>query len=297
MTPIVSARPPIAAAARDHHLGDDHGDDRGHHHNHDHSHDGHDHPHPRAYAPAADALLSAHALGLTRGSKTILEHIDLDIRPREIVTIIGPNGAGKTTLVRVLLGLIAPDSGHVHRKNGLRTGYAPQRFDLVPAIPMTVSRFLRLGGPHAAAKAQDVLAEVGAPRLGDAQLTNLSGGELQRVVLARALLRDPELLVLDEPVRGVDYAGEAELYSLIGRLRDERGLGVLLVSHDLHVVMAQSDRVICVNRHICCSGVPEAVAKSPEYVRLFGPEAARSFAVYSHRHDHTHGLDGGAKGG
>jgi zinc transport system ATP-binding protein len=259
---------------------------------HDHAHDhGHrNHPH----VPPADALLSAHGLGLKRGAKTILEHIDLAIGPREIVTLIGPNGAGKTTLVRVLLGLLPPDSGHVHRKAGLKTGYAPQRFDLVPAIPMTVNRFLRLGGAHSGSKAAAVLAEVGAPGLGTAQLPNLSGGELQRVVLARALLRDPELLVLDEPVRGVDYAGEAELYSLIARLRDERGLGVLLVSHDLHVVMASSDRVICVNRHICCSGVPETVAKSPEYVRLFGPEAARSFAVYSHHHDHTHGLDGGA---
>jgi zinc transport system ATP-binding protein len=257
-----------------------------------HDHRGHHHGHRRG-GHAPDALLVAQDIGLQRGSRPILEHINLEIGPREIVTIIGPNGAGKTTLVRVLLGLMPPDSGHVHRKAGLRTGYAPQRFDLVPAIPMTVHRFLRLGGIHNAAQAASVLAEVGAPSLGDAQLINLSGGELQRVVLARALLRDPELLVLDEPVRGVDYAGEAELYALIGRLRDERGLGVLLVSHDLHVVMAQSDRVICVNRHICCSGVPEAVAKSPEYVRLFGPEAARSFALYSHHHDHKHGLDGG----
>jgi zinc transport system ATP-binding protein len=261
---------------------------------HDHSHHSHDHSHAATPQPSADALLSADNVGLRRGSKTILEHISLEIRPREIVTLIGPNGAGKTTLVRVLLGLLQPDSGHVRRKAGLRTGYAPQRFDLTPSIPMTVDRFLRLGSAHTATQAKAVLAEVGAPRLGSAELSNLSGGELQRVVLARALLRSPELLVLDEPVRGVDYAGEAELYSLIGRLRDERGLGVLLVSHDLHVVMAQSDRVICVNRHICCSGIPETVAKSPEYVRLFGPEAARSFALYSHHHDHTHGLDGGS---
>jgi zinc transport system ATP-binding protein len=264
-----------------------------HDHSHDHSHDyGHDHGVVHR-PPSPDALLTAHGLGVKRGSKTILEDIDLDIAPGEIVTIIGPNGAGKTTLVRVLLGLLPPDSGHVQRQPGLRTGYAPQRFDLAPSIPMTVARFLRLGGAHTGADATSVLTEVGAPRLADAQLSNLSGGELQRVVLARALLRSPQLLVLDEPVRGVDYAGEAELYGLIGRLRDERGLGVLLVSHDLHVVMAQSDRVICVNRHICCSGIPETVAKSPEYVRLFGPEAARSFALYSHHHDHTHGLDGG----
>jgi zinc transport system ATP-binding protein len=261
-------------------------------------HASHDHHQQLRLRPTAEVLLSAHGLGVTRGRKTILEQIDLDIGPREIVTLIGPNGAGKTTLVRVLLGLLPPSSGHVYRRPGLRTGYAPQRFDLVPAIPLTVSRFLRLGGAHTDAQAAAVLVEVGARRLGPTQLADLSGGELQRVVLARALLRDPDLLVLDEPVRGVDYAGEAELYRLISRLRDERGLGVLLVSHDLHVVMAQSDRVICVNRHICCSGVPETVAKSPEYVRLFGPAAAQSvlsaFAVYSHHHDHTHDLDGGA---
>ena len=129
-------------------------------------------------------------------------------------------------------------------------------------------------------------------RSADRQLADLSGGELQRVVLARALIRSPDLLVLDEPVRGVDYAGEAELYTLIGRLRTERGFGVLLVSHDLHVVMAQSDRVICLNRHVCCSGVPQSVAQHPEYARLFGPQAARAFGLYHHHHDHRHDLAG-----
>ena len=136
------------------------------------------------------------------------------------------------------------------------------------------------------------MAEVGAEALLERQLSELSGGELQRVVLARALIRSPDLLVLDEPVRGVDYAGEAELYTLIGRLRTERGFGVLLVSHDLHVVMAQSDRVICLNRHVCCSGVPQSVAQHPEYARLFGPQAARAFGLYQHHHDHSHDLAG-----
>jgi zinc transport system ATP-binding protein len=249
----------------------------------------HGHSHDRAPAPAAaDALLSARDLGMIRSGKVILEQIDLDIHPREIVTVIGPNGAGKTSLVRLLLGLVPPDTGTVRRREGLRIGYAPQQFDLVPAIPMTVLRFLRLGGAHTPEAAGAVLAEVGASAIGGSQLTNLSGGELQRVVLARALLRNPDLLVLDEPVRGVDYVGEAEMYALIGRLRTERGLGVLLVSHDLHVVMASSDRVICINRHICCSGRPASVAQSPEYARLFGPEAARHSALYTHHHDHTH---------
>jgi zinc transport system ATP-binding protein len=260
---------------------------------HDHGAAGHHH-HPPAAAVAFDAaaLLAARGISFVRAGRTILDCIDIDIGAREIVTLIGPNGAGKTTIVRILLGLVAPDGGEVRRKPGLRIGYAPQRFDLAPSIPMTVERFLGAAPRAGAASIADVLAEVGAARVRDSQLTALSGGELQRVVLARALLRDPELLVLDEPVRGVDYAGEAELYTLIGRLRDSRGLGVLLVSHDLHVVMAQSDRVVCVNRHVCCSGIPETVARSPEYVKLFGPEAARAFAVYSHSHDHTHDLAG-----
>ena len=239
-----------------------------------------------------DALLSARGLGFNRDGRAILEDIDLDVRAGEIVTLIGPNGAGKTTLVRLLLGLAEPDRGAVRRKPGLTIGYAPQRFDLDFAIPLTVTRFLALGRAYRADSCKAVLEEVGASRIGDRQLTQLSGGELQRVVLARALLRDPELLVLDEPVRGVDYLGEAELYTLIGRLRSHRGLGILLVSHDLHVVMAQSDRVVCLNRHVCCSGLPQTVAQHPEYVRLFGASAARSFAIYSHHHDHRHDLHG-----
>ena len=242
-----------------------------------------------------DALLSARGVSLARGGRTILEHVDIDIGAGEIVTLIGPNGAGKTTLVRVLLGLEKADGGTIARRPDVKIGYAPQRFDRDPAIPVTVERFLALGLPDAGADVLAVLEEVGASRVAGQQLHALSGGELQRVVLARALLRKSNLLVLDEPVRGVDYVGEAELYGLIGRLRTTRGLGVLLVSHDLHVVMAQSDRVICLNRHVCCSGVPETVSQHPEYARLFGPQAARAFAVYHHAHDHSHDLAGEAR--
>jgi zinc transport system ATP-binding protein len=235
--------------------------------------------------------VSARNLTLARAGRTILEGIDIDIAPREIVTLIGPNGAGKTTLVRALLGQERVD-GEVRRRPGLTIGYAPQRFEVDRAIPLTVARFVSLGRKCDAQQLAHALGEVGARRLGERQLSELSGGELQRVILARALVRSPDLLVLDEPVRGVDYAGEAELYDLIGRLRTERGFGVLLVSHDLHVVMAQSDRVICLNRHVCCSGIPESVAQHPEYARLFGPQAARAFGLYHHHHDHSHDLAG-----
>jgi zinc transport system ATP-binding protein len=267
-------------------------DHQEHGHGHDHSH-GHAHGAIRTEPPRADALISARGLVVRRGGRAILDGVDIDVAPQEIVTVIGPNGAGKTTLVRVLLGLEVPDGGTLSRRSqALRIGYAPQRFDRDAAIPMTVARFVTLGAKADRSTIERVLAEVGAGRVIDQQLPALSGGELQRVVLARALIRNPELLMLDEPVRGVDFVGEAELYALIGRIRSERGLGVLLVSHDLHVVMAQSDRVVCLNRHVCCHGVPEAVAQHPEYVRLFGREAARSLAVYRHSHDHAHDLDG-----
>jgi zinc transport system ATP-binding protein len=245
----------------------------------------------KAADDTAGVLISGRSVTLQRGGRTILDHVDIDIRAGEIVTLIGPNGAGKTSLVRILLGLEVPDAGAVVRSSGLVVGYVPQRFERDAAIPMTVERFLTLGARVSAERVERGLDEVGATGLGARQLAHLSGGELQRVVLARALVREPGLLVLDEPARGVDHLGEADLYGLIGRLRDERGLGVLLVSHDLHVVMAQSDRVLCINRHVCCHGVPETVARHPEYVRLFG-EAARAFAIYQHHHDHAHGLGG-----
>ncbi|MEI9901240.1 MAG: metal ABC transporter ATP-binding protein [Hyphomicrobium sp.] len=238
------------------------------------------------------ALIAARGISVARHGRDLIIDVNIDIREREIVTLIGPNGAGKTTLVRVLLGLEKPDRGTVHRRPDLKIGYVPQRFDSDAVIPMTVERFLMLGGSYGEGRISEILAHVDAASVRHQQLGELSGGELQRVLLARALLRAPNLLVLDEPVQGVDYSGEADLYNLIGRLRDEAGFGVLLVSHDLHIVMGRSDRVVCLNHHVCCSGVPEAVAQHPAYGRLFGAEAARAFALYRHHHDHSHDLAG-----
>jgi zinc transport system ATP-binding protein len=253
-------------------------------------HQGHEHV---SLGPHDDeALLSARQLTFARQGRTIVDHVDIDIRSREIVTLIGPNGAGKTSLVRLLLGLEAADGGTILRQPDLVVGYVPQRFDIDPAIPLNVARFLTLGKYADSKDRETVLREVGAVAVHERQMSLLSGGELQRVLIARALLRNPQLLVLDEPVRGVDYAGEAELYGLVGRIRAERGVGVLLISHDLHVVMAQSDKVVCLNRHVCCSGRPQSVARHPEYVRLFGTQAATEFALYRHNHDHSHDLAG-----
>ncbi len=250
------------------------------------------HVHARPVDPTA--LVSARGLVFTRGGRDLISGVDLDVASGEIVTIIGPNGAGKTTLVKLMLGIEQPDQGVVLRPSETRIGYVPQRFEVDRAIPMTVERFLALGLTVTPAAVLSALRETGAERTASQQLSKLSGGETQRVLIARALLRNPHLLVLDEPARGVDYVGEADLYELIGRLRDSRKLGVLLISHDLHVVMAKSDRVICLNGHVCCSGKPEAVAQHAEYARLFGPQAASALAVYLHHHDHAHDLSGTA---
>lgn len=249
-------------------------------------------PDPNQSASARLALASARNLTFRSDGRTIIDGVDFSICAGEIVTIIGPNGAGKTTFARLLLGLLKPAAGEVWLQPGLRIGYVPQRFVVDRAIPLTVRRFLTLGKRATDEAIDAVLREVGAPRLTNAQVSSLSGGEFQRVSMARALIGEPELLVLDEPVQAVDYVGEAQLYELISSISARRKCGVLLISHDLHIVMERSDRVVCLNRHICCEGAPERVSSDPEYERLFGPGAARAVAVYRHHHDHDHDLSG-----
>jgi zinc transport system ATP-binding protein len=220
------------------------------------------------------------------GERLVLDRVSLGVHRGEIVTIIGPNGAGKTTLLRTVLGLQAPTRGTVQRKPALRIGYVPQRVAIDDTLPLTVRRFLALTGAARDAIAA-ALDEVGAAHALNLSVQTLSGGEMQRVLLARASLRRPELLVLDEPVQGVDVAGQAEIFALIRRLRDRLGCAVLLVSHDLHLVMAATDRVVCLDHHVCCSGPPETVSRHPEYLTLFGGGFA-GVAPYTHHHDHRH---------
>jgi zinc transport system ATP-binding protein len=236
-------------------------------------------------------LIAAHGVTVRIGRGELLCAVDLEVRAGEVVSLIGPNGAGKTTLIRVLLGLLPPSAGRTWRQPGLVIGYVPQRIHIDPILPLTVRRFLTIGGGRKL-ELTHALAAVGARHLTGSSMHELSGGELQRVVLARALVRDPGLLILDEPAQGIDFSGQLELYALIERIRDERGCGVLLVSHDLHVVMGATDRVVCLNRHVCCSGEPETVSRHPEYLGLFGPRAAAGLAIYTHDHDHAHGLAG-----
>jgi zinc transport system ATP-binding protein len=229
-------------------------------------------------------LAALEEVSLAFGRRVVLERVSLAVGTGEIVTLVGPNGAGKTTLLRILLGLQKPSAGRVWRRPGLRIGYLPQRLAIDETLPLTVARLLALAGSRNRDRIDAALAEVGAGPLACMQVQTLSGGELQRVLLARALLREPDLLVLDEPVQGVDVTGQGELYALIRRIRDRRDCGVLLVSHDLHLVMAASDEVVCLNRHVCCSGHPEAVTRHPAYRALFGD----AIAVYAHHHDHVH---------
>ncbi len=237
-----------------------------------------------------ELLAETRGVEVIRHGRQILEQVDLAIHRGEIVTLIGPNGAGKSTLVRVLLGLMKPDGGTVWLRPGLRIGYMPQRLVVDPVLPLTVRRFLTLGRRCDPQRLRQVLAEVGVAYLLDTPIQHASGGELQRILLARALLRDPDLLVLDEPVQGVDITGQLELYRLIGEIRERLDCGILLVSHDLHLVMATTDRVLCLNRHLCCSGSPEDVSSDPAYLALFG--AVPGLAPYTHHHNHRHGPDG-----
>jgi zinc transport system ATP-binding protein len=240
---------------------------------------------------ADGALIAAEGISLALEGRAILDGIDLAVHAGEIVTLIGPNGAGKTSLVRVLLGLVRPDRGRLVRRPGLRVGYVPQRVDRDPILPLDADRFLALAGRARLERRRAALEEVGAGHVARQPFHALSGGELQRVLLARALLCNPDLLVLDEPVRGVDVGGQIALYDLVDGIRKARGCGVLMVSHDLHLVMAATDQVICLNTHICCAGHPEMVTRHPEYRALFGTAAER-LAVYVHHHDHAHALAG-----
>ncbi len=246
-------------------------------------------------APAADALLiESRGLTFSRGGQSILRDVDVAVRRGEIVTVVGPNGSGKTTLLRLLVGAERPDDGVIARAPGLRIGYVPQRLAIDHTMPITVDRFLALTGGDRAAR-RVALERVGIDALGERQMIDLSGGQFQRALLAQAILRRPDLLALDEAAQGLDQPGVAQFYRLIEELRAELGCGVLMISHDLHVVMAASDRVICLNGHVCCEGAPTAVSAAPEYRALFGLGTQGALALYRHEHDHSHLADGAAQ--
>jgi zinc transport system ATP-binding protein len=240
----------------------------------------------------ASTLVEMTNAGVHRGGRWLVRGVDLSVRRGEIVTLIGPNGSGKSTTAKTAIGVIGPSEGKVERAPALKVAYVPQKVAVDWTMPLNVERLMTLTGPLERRQIGDALEAVGIAHLARAEVQTLSGGEFQRALLARALAREPDLLVLDEPVQGVDFSGEIALYQLIREIRDRTGCGILLISHDLHVVMAETDTVICLNGHVCCRGTPESVLKSPEYMRLFGARAGETLAIYRHHHDHTHLADG-----
>ena len=237
------------------------------------------------------ALISARGITVRHGGNVVLQNVDISLTAGEIVTIVGPNGSGKSTLLRVLIGALKPSMGQVTRTAGLRIGYVPQKLHIDPTMPVTVRRFLDLPNRVNDAAATDALLAAGAPDLGSRQMTQLSGGQFQRVLLARALLNRPNLLILDEATQGLDQPGSAAFYRQIEDVRRDLGCAVVMVSHDLHVVMAASDRVLCLNGHVCCEGTPDIVASAPEYRALFGSGTQGALALYRHEHTHDHHHD------
>ncbi|MGR3715039.1 MAG: metal ABC transporter ATP-binding protein [Shimia sp.] len=233
-------------------------------------------------------LIKIKDMSVKLGAHQALAHVDLTIDKGEIITIVGPNGSGKSTLLRSVIGAIRPDTGTVLRAAGLKIGYVPQSLAIDPTLPLTAGRFLSLPNRRPAKAVQAALARAGVEDIADRPMSGLSGGQFQRVLLARALMDEPDLLILDEPTTGLDQPGSADFYTQIESVRRDTGAAVLMVSHELHVVMSASDRVVCLNGHVCCHGAPEIVASAPEYRALFGTGTHGALALYRHEHDHHH---------
>ncbi|GAA6136173.1 zinc ABC transporter ATP-binding protein ZnuC [Oceaniserpentilla sp. 4NH20-0058] len=236
-----------------------------------------------------DYLIKLRNVSFVRQGRTILKDINLSVHRGEIVTLIGPNGAGKSSLLKLALGLETISSGQRTCLPNLRIGYMPQKMSLPETLPLSVKHFLELAKGYHKSQLMNVCERLNITELLNRPMQKLSGGELQRTLLARALLSNPELLVLDEPVQGLDVSGQAELYHLISNLKDELNCGVLMVSHDLHLVMAATNKVICLNGHVCCEGHPQTVQNDPSYLELFGRSMPAHLVPYTHHHDHTHG--------
>jgi zinc transport system ATP-binding protein len=237
-------------------------------------------------------LISAKDISVHIQDKCILDKVSLEVHESEILTLIGPNGAGKSTLIKCLLGIVPVNTGSIFKMPSLRLGYVPQKTHFNPSLPIQVEGFLALAGDFTQTEILNALLQVKAEKLAKSPLQNISGGEFQRVLLARAILRKPHLLVLDEPSQGMDINGQQELYALLSNIKKDLNSAILMVSHDLHLVMSSTDRVVCLNQHICCSGLPESVSSDPAYLQLFGLKEGKGFAIYEHHHNHHHDVSG-----
>ena len=239
-------------------------------------------------------LLKLENAGFSKNNKWLVKGVSLEVKQGEIVTLIGPNGSGKSTTAKIALGIYKEIEGKVNKFTN-KIGYVPQKISIDWTLPIRVIDFMSLTKEPTDEQINIALNLTGVEHLINKSLGNLSGGEFQRVLIARAIAKQPEVLVLDEPVQGVDFKGEIALYELIKKISEELNCGILLISHDLHVVMSATDFVVCLNGHVCCSGTPQVVAKNDEYQELFGDRASTTLSIYEHKHDHTHSPDGTIK--
>ena len=240
-------------------------------------------------------LIELNNCGVVRNQKWLVRGVSLKVSQGEIVTLIGPNGSGKSTTAKMCLNILKPDEGFNTIKDDIRISYVPQKISIDWSLPLRVIDFVNLVIKHKNSEISDALNMTGIKHLIYEDVRNLSGGEFQRLLMARAIAKEPHFLVLDEPVQGVDFTGEIALYELIKKISDELNCGILLISHDLHTVMSATDHVVCLNGHVCCSGSPIDVARNNEYKALFGEQASKTLAIYEHKHDHTHSNDGEIK--
>ena len=239
-------------------------------------------------------LVKLNNVGFQQNQKWLVKGVSLKVEKGKIVTLIGPNGSGKSTTAKIALGLFKNIEGQVEKFTN-NIGYVPQKISIDWTLPLRVRDFMLLTDNLTEDVIDEALSLTGVISLKDKSLGNLSGGEFQRVLLARAISKKPDLLVLDEPVQGVDFTGEIALYELIKEISEKLNCGILLISHDLHTVMSATDHVVCLNGHVCCSGSPSDVAKNNEYKALFGEQAAQTLSIYEHKHDHVHSHEGEIK--
>ena len=239
-------------------------------------------------------LVKLNGVGLKQNEKWLVKGVSLKVERGKIVTLIGPNGSGKSTTAKIALGIYKNIEGQVEKFTN-NIGYVPQKISIDWTLPLRVKDFMLLTDNLKDDVLDEALTLTGVKHLKENNLGNLSGGEFQRVLLARAISKKPELLVLDEPVQGVDFTGEIALYELIKKISEKLNCGILLISHDLHTVMSATDHVVCLNGHVCCSGSPKDVARNNEYKALFGEQASQTLSVYEHKHDHEHSIDGKIK--
>jgi len=235
-----------------------------------------------------NALISAKNVSVLKHQKSILNNIDIQINKNDFITIIGPNGAGKTMLLKCLMGFYKPTSGRIERKEKLKIGYMPQSISIINTMPITVKDFITVRKEYDDISLNKVITEVSIGEIVNKQLSVLSGGEMQRVLLARSLLNNPDLLILDEPAQNLDISGQLNFYKLIQEIYSKRDISILMVSHDLHLVMVSTKKVLCLYKHICCSGAPQQIAKDPEFLSMFGKDMANMMSIYQHSHDHNH---------